>query len=130
MRLIDADRVYDLIKSRLDCNAGEKFDMAINMALRIVKKAATIDAAPVVHGRWISVTERLPKYGEGALVIVSGRPCENNMLVDAFELASYYGEEGWILEMWPEWEGATVTHWMPLPEQPVETILEKEDNSW
>ena len=64
---------------------------------------------------WISVKDRLPAIGELALVIVSGHPLKNITLEDAFELAEW-AEDGWILEMWPEWMDALVTHWMPLPE--------------
>ena len=65
--------------------------------------------------RWIPVMERLPELDELVLVIASGKPKENITLDNAVELATLYSD-GWCLEMWPEWTGATVTHWMPLPE--------------
>ena len=69
---------------------------------------------------WISVKDRLPAdFGE-VLVIVSGNPCENITLDGAYEIAEYDPVEGWILEMWPEWESAVVTHWMPFPDPPEE----------
>ena len=69
---------------------------------------------------WISVKDRLPEdFGE-VLVIVSGNPCENITLDGAYEIAEYDPVEGWILEMWPEWESAVVTHWMPFPDPPEE----------
>jgi hypothetical protein len=64
---------------------------------------------------WIPVEERLPELDELVLVIASGKPKENITLDNAVELATLYSD-GWCLEMWPEWTGATVTHWMPLPE--------------
>lgn len=33
-------------------------------------------------------------------------------------LAGYFGEEGWLVNEYPEWERPVVTHWMPLPELP------------
>lgn len=67
--------------------------------------------------RWIPVTERLPDYDDLVLVIASGKPKENITLDEAFELATLYSD-GWCLETWPEWTGANVTYWMPLPEPP------------
>ena len=66
---------------------------------------------------WIPVTERLPGNDDFVLVIVSGK-AGNITLDNAAELASFSMDEGWILEMWPEWEDPNVTYWMPLPEQP------------
>lgn len=71
--------------------------------------------------RWIPVTEKLPDDGDSLIVVVSGK-IENITLHDAIEFAEFSIDEGWILEMWPEWEGPKVTYWMPAPEPP------KEDN--
>ena len=71
--------------------------------------------------RWISVEDRLPKEEGLVLVIANGKPMNNITLVDAYELGEYT-DEGWIIDAWPGWEDAQVTHWMPLPEPP------KEDN--
>ena len=67
---------------------------------------------------WISVDDRLPDQSGEVLVIVSGNPQKNITLDCAYELAEYDPYDGWIMEMWPEWEDAVVTHWMPLPEPP------------
>ena len=64
---------------------------------------------------WISVKDRLPDQSGEVLVIVSGNPQKNITLNCAYELAEYDPYDGWIMEMWPEWEDAVVTHWMPLP---------------
>ena len=40
----------------------------------------------------------------------------NITLEDALMMASYNVDDGWILEMYPEWEGAHPVAWMPLPE--------------
>lgn len=67
--------------------------------------------------RWIPVTERLPEDEESLVLIqVSGKPEGNIMLEDAITMASYNVADGWILEMYPEWEDAHPVAWMPLPE--------------
>ena len=67
---------------------------------------------------WISVKDKLPDQSGEVLVIVSGNPQKNITLNCAYELAEYDPYDGWIMEMWPEWEDAVVTHWMPLPQPP------------
>ncbi len=69
--------------------------------------------------KWIRVKDRLPERDGYVLVIASGNPRKNIMLKNAFELAEY-SAVGWLLEMWPDWMGAKVTHWMPLPKPPTE----------
>ena len=71
------------------------------------------------ENRWIPTSERLPENDHSVLVIVSGR-IGNIHLDRAIELAEFSMDEGWILEMWPEWENPTVTHWRPMPEVPRE----------
>lgn len=66
--------------------------------------------------RWIPVKERLPKDSKKmVLVQVSGKPEKTITLHNAMELASYDSDHGWIIETWPEWEGAEPVAWMPLP---------------
>ena len=74
--------------------------------------------------RWIPVAERLPGNDDFVLVIVSGKVGKIT-LDNAIELASFSMDEGWILEMWPEWEDPKVTYWMPLPEPPKEAANAK-----
>lgn len=66
---------------------------------------------------WISVDDRMPENDDIVAVIVSGK-VGNITLVKAFELATFSLDEGRFLEMWPEWENAKVTHWMPLQDPP------------
>ena len=70
--------------------------------------------------KWISVEERLPEISDVVLVIASGKPRENIELHDAFLIASFWGDEGWIADGYEEWDAINVTHWMPLPEPPKE----------
>ena len=67
---------------------------------------------------WCDPEIELPAGDTCVLVLVSGKPTENVTLVKTYEIASYDSSEGWILEMWPEWEGAEIHYWMPLPEPP------------
>jgi len=65
---------------------------------------------------WIPCSERLPEYSDDLLLVqCSGKPRVNVVLDNAIQLASYT-EEGWIVEEYPEWEGAEVIAWQPLPE--------------
>jgi hypothetical protein len=66
--------------------------------------------------RWISVDERLPDTEELVLIQISGRPAKHIRLYDALMMAEYDQNEGWCLEMYPEWSGAKPVAWMPLPE--------------
>ncbi|MEM5769979.1 MAG: DUF551 domain-containing protein, partial [Bacillota bacterium] len=71
------------------------------------------------ENRWIPVGEGLPEDDDGeVLVIASGKPHENITLDGAYMLATCSRPEGWILDEYPEWECANVTHWRPLPEPP------------
>lgn len=82
--------------------------------------AALRDKVP----EWIPVSERLPEPEKMVLLIVSGK-IKNISFVDAYDLGEFDTDEGWILEMWPEWKDHKVTHWMPLPELPEEEKHEK-----
>lgn len=88
-----------------------------NKQLREAAALVAKESAELLERRWIPVEERLPELDELVLVIASGKPKENITLDNAVELATLYSD-GWCLEMCPEWTGATVTHWMPLPELP------------
>lgn len=69
------------------------------------------------QNQWIPVSERLPQDpNELVLTMVSGKPARNITLEKAYEIALYNPDDGWILEMYPEWEDAQPIAWMPLPE--------------
>ena len=93
----------------------EAADRIANQSTHIAALQQEIEKLRGQAPRWIPVMERLPELDELVLVIASGKPKENITLDNAVELATLYSD-GWCLEMWPEWTGATVTHWMPLPE--------------
>ena len=64
------------------------------------------------------MTERLPEDEELVVAIVNGNPRKNIRLIGAYQMATYYRDEGWVVDLYPDWENADVTHWMPLPEPP------------
>ena len=95
----------------------EAADRIANQSTHIVALQQEIEKLRGQLPRWIPVEERLPDHDELVLVIASGKPKENITLDGAIELATLYSD-GWCLETWPEWVGAKVTHWMPLPTGP------------
>ena len=103
------------------CNVDQ---MALDAADRIEKQDAEIKALRDKVPEWIPVSERLPEPEKMVLLTVSGK-FKNISFVDAYELGEFDTDEGWILEMWPEWKDPKVTHWMPLPELPEEEKHEK-----
>lgn len=73
-------------------------------------------------GEWIPTEQRMPEDDTVCAVLVSGRPMANITLYHSLELAEYNHKDGWIVEMWPEWETPTVTHWMLLPDADMEGL--------
>ena len=111
---INREALLEDIEAAMKNNA---MGYAIGQTLkRFVKRQTAADVAPV---QWIRARDRKPEDSdEMVLAIVYGKPRRNIWLVGAYYLACYSRKEGWILEEYPEWEGACVTHWMPLPEAP------------
>lgn len=70
-------------------------------------------------GEWINAADKLPEDEDFVLVAVSGQ-YGNIRFLDAIELAQYFQDDGWELELFPEWENPGVTHWMPLPTAPAQ----------
>lgn len=67
---------------------------------------------------WIRVSERLPKSGEMVIVNANGKPRKNITMHNAPLIASYWEDEGWIVDGYEEWSNPEVTHWIPLPDEP------------
>ena len=90
-------------------------DALIRDATNLIEaQAAEIEKLKAQVPRWIPVEERLPESDGDVLTIVTGK-VNNVTLIDAQEIGPFDKSEGWILEMWPEWEDPKVTYWMPLP---------------
>lgn len=73
-----------------------------------------IDAAPTVGG-WISVKDRLPENETEVIIIVQHK-------IGWYRAFAWHDEYGWhsSAEEFGDGESDFVTHWMPLPEPPVE----------
>ena len=98
---------------RIMRESGEQIERLTDRCARYAEEIAVLQEKT----RWIPVTERLPEVGEMVLAIASGKPMGTVTLFHALEMATLYND-GWFLETWPDWEDATVTHWMPLPDGP------------
>lgn len=106
-RLIYAD---DLKKKAFpDPDSGEGM-----VYVQDVDEAPTVDAAEVVRGMWIPVTERLPEH---CVTVLSydGRDYRT-VKTDSYD----HCFECWLSDMDDILDRNTVTHWMPLPEPPKE----------
>lgn len=68
-----------------------------------------------MNAGWIPVEERLPENDEFVLVTVDGI-YNSTTFSYAIQLASYYKDDGWIIEGYPDWEDSNVSAWLPLPE--------------
>ena len=116
-KYIERDKVYELI--------GKTGVARVHVS--DIDTLPTVDIDPESirpHGRWINPYEQLPMAEEVVLVIVSGKPKRNITLDNAYELASFSVDEGWILEEWPEWEDPDVKYWTPLPYSPKEVVYD------
>ena len=79
-----------------------------------------VEQLEAAQPKWISVEERLPEVSDVALVIANGKPKPHITLHNAYLIASYWGDEGWIADGFDGWDALQVTYWMPLPEAPKE----------
>lgn len=50
MRLVDADAMYE--RAQADLHRGALEDWELDVIVNCLDSAPTVDAAPVVHGRW------------------------------------------------------------------------------
>ena len=110
------EKLVELIKDGIRKGLRAKGDDRLDYSFEDVADHLIMNGVTVQE--WISVDDRLPDQSGEVLVIVSGNPQKNITLNCAYELAEYDPYSGWIMGMWPEWEDAVVTHWMPLPEPP------------
>lgn len=109
--------VFDEIKKRLQL---KKVPTCFTPMAEYVTYPSVVEIVNQVereyNAGWIPCSRRLPECSDdNVLVQCSGKPRDNVILEDAICLAAYT-EEGWILEEYPEWEGAVVIAWQPLPE--------------
>ena len=90
------------------CDIGDMLDA--------VEDFPAADVAPVRHGEWISVEDRLPEAGVPVLAVYIGcntRELRNDLIVTISGGVWCYWECG------PDGKcRVEITHWMPLPEPP------------
>ena len=94
-------------------------------------KIEYVEYAPTLTppNEWVSVEERLPTEHEPVLCIVNGKPRPNIELEEAYQVGSWNGADGWIIEEWLDWEDADVLWWMPFPAPPDPRPPEGEGNA-
>ena len=65
--------------------------------------------------RWYNPKDRLPEPDYAVLAIVSGKPHPNTTLIEAYCMAEYDLQDGWIVSEYPECTTLKVEAWTPLP---------------
>ena len=93
-------------------------DHLIANGVRLEEKQATSD-----ESKWIPVTERLPKGGNGEDVAENVIAYLNNgEVIEQVCTGWLSGDEWWLIvgdeDTHTAWGLGAVTHWMPLPEPP------------
>lgn len=66
---------------------------------------------------WTQASLYVPDSDDLVLVLATGEAPNNQVLIEAHELARLR-PEGWELERFPGWFGAKVSFWRELPEPP------------
>lgn len=110
----------ELIQALCDENitgVGDMKDCMEEAAGRLVALLAENEWLKSRMPEWVRVEDGLPETEDYVLVTVDGK-IGNKEYIDGYLLAEYVFGCGWILEEYPQWEDANVTHWMPLPEPP------------
>lgn len=80
-----------------------------------VREAPAADVAELVHGRWISVKDRLPEIGERVLTLDKWGHIHDRLLYR-------FNDAPKTLTFRPDglMPGRDITHWMPMLELPKE----------
>lgn len=138
MRLIDADALEkrfehletvgnDLVHKVTEEEKGTR--IAYHLAKYETHVAPTIVDTGSLRPQWIPVAERLPEENVSVLATVSGMPSTNVTLYKTVVIAEYFGNEGWYVEEWPDWEDASPDYWMPLPDPYEPEDVEQENET-
>lgn len=111
IRPIDANALFDALydnEFQTFCPLDEVSD--------VIAAAPTIDYAPVWHGEWISVKDRLPPDKGKSILVVDGH---GHVRILAFWNKDD-AEWKWLDQNGHFKHFNDVTHWMQLPEPPKE----------
>ncbi len=127
MRAIDGDELLG-IERLLDTDVVRQSKTASWLLDQVLHD---IQAMPTTTppNEWVSVEERLPPEHEPVLCIVNGKPRPNIELEEAYQVGSWNGADGWIIEEWLDWEDADVLWWMPFPAPPDRRPPEGEEDT-
>lgn len=112
----------ELVQALRNTETRSKRGLLDEAADRLEELADELHRTTSNVGEWIPTEQRMPEDDTVCAVLVSGRPMANIKLYHSLQLAEYNHKDGWILEMWPEWETKTVTHWMLLPDADMEGL--------
>lgn len=88
------------------------YEDTIENLLQLAQALSSADVAPVAHGRWIPVAERMPERD----VPVLGWYKDNPFSAYCSEVVAWNGS-GWVF-IYAHRYVTDVTHWMQLPEPP------------
>lgn len=109
----------DRLKHWVECDiCGAKTSIRKNR-----EEAITLWEQRETKNEWHSANQPgQPPVDTPLIVVVSGKPRENITLHHAIQTATWDPSDsaGWIIECWPDWAGAEVSHWMLLPDAPAE----------
>ena len=67
---------------------------------------------------WIRAEDKLPDNDDRVLVLASGEVNKYEILINAYMLATYCSDEGFILDEFPMAENIIIEWWRPLPDMP------------
>lgn len=107
-------RVFPCLTHKRVNAAADMIEQFADKVESLETKAGTDKNVPT----WISTKERLPETSDVVLVIANGNPRPNVELRDAYLIASYWADEGWIADGYEGWDALDVSYWMHLPEEP------------
>lgn len=107
--------VFDILREKIEnnktCKGKLEGYIPKHMAISIVNQVENEH-----NNGWIPCEERLPEVSEELLLVQCNGQYRNIRLHNALCFA-LYTEDGWKLEMFPEWDRAEVVAWQELPEE-------------
>ena len=113
--MTDLERVLIECAGAKDCFGCEAYPGCTGVSQIMLEAAEEIGRLRTAEKDAWKPAGEPPKDERFVLVRVSGR-YKNIRFQDVVTTGAYYGEEGWELEAWPEWEKPGVTQWRELPE--------------
>lgn len=105
VRPIDGNELYR-IEKLLDTDIVRQDKVALNLLEQVLYDIQHVPTLTPPN-EWVSVEEAMPPEHETVLCIVSGKPKPNITLEDAYQLGSWNKADGWIIDEWLDWEGAS-----------------------